>query len=308
MPRASLVLVLGGLLTLASCAPAPRGPDAPIALEQVAAAPALTSGATRQTVLEFLDAYTQTPADGGAALAELVAGRELQRWAFWLAVQNAQFPGSIEGTHDVRMVDFVGATPTEEEALGAQVDLGASVTFGFSPAGGEPFERTRILDGPATLVSTRAGDWRVLDLTRDGVPMSDGIELFADEVRTDAGLSVRLDSLFMFAPSWQFNVVVENRTSSTVRLDRDATGLYVRATGGGFERLDGAISPALATLPAGAGVQSLLSYPLQDSADGRVLVLTFRRDGGAFSFDFPLEDLVTAVPPPAPTASPGSLA
>lgn len=305
MPRASLVLVLGGLLTLASCAPAPSGPDAPIALEQVAPAPALTSGATRQTVLEFLDAYTRTPADGGAALAELVAGRELQRWAFWLAVQNAQFPGSIEGTHDVRTVDFVGATPTEE-ALGAQVDLGASVTFGFSPAGGEPFERTRILDGPATLVSTRAGDWRVLDLTRDGVPMSDGIELFADEVRTDAGLSVRLDSLFMFAPSWQFNVVVENRTSSGVRLDRDATGLYVRATDGGFERLDGAISPALAALPAGAGVQSLLSYPLQDSADGRVLVLTFRRGERAFRFDFPLEDLVTAVPPPAPTASPGS--
>jgi hypothetical protein len=138
--------------------------------------------------------------------------------------------------------------------------------------------------------------------------MSDGIELFADEVRTDGGLSVRLDSLFMFAPSWQFNVVVENRTSSPVRLDRDATGLYVRSADGGYERLDGAISPALTALPAGAGVQSLLSYPLQDSADGRVLVLTFRQDGRVLRFDFPLEDLVTAVPPPPPTASPGSVA
>ncbi len=306
MQRLPTVLVLG-LLSLTACAPAPGGPEAPIALEQVAPAPALTGSATRQTVLEFLQAYVETPRDGGAALAELVAGRELQRWAFWLAVQNAQFPGAIEGTQDVRSVAFVGVTPTDG-ALGAQVEIGASVTFSFSPAGGEPFERTRVLDGPATLVSTRAGDWRVLDLTRDGVPMSDGIELFADEVRTDGGLSVRLDSLFMFAPSWQFNVVVENRTSSPVRLDRDATGLYVRSADGGYERLDGAISPALTALPAGAGVQSLLSYPLQDSADGRVLVLTFRQDGRVLRFDFPLEDLVTAVPPPPPTASPGSVA
>ncbi len=306
MRRAPVPLVLG-LLALASCARAPGGPEAPIALEQVVPAPALAGGATRQTALEFIEAYTASPRDGAAALADLVAGPELERWVFWLAVQNAQFPGLVEGSRDVRSLAFVGTAPTDR-ALGAQVNLGASVTFGYTPVDGDPFARTRILDGPLTLLSTRSGDWRVLDLTRDGVPMSDGIELFEDELRMDDGLSVRLDSLFMFVPNWQFNVVVENRTGSTVRLDPDATGLFVRRPDGIFERLRGAISPALAALPAGSGVQSLLSYPLQDSADGRVLVLTFRQGRRSLRFEFPLADLVTAVPPPPPTAEPVGLA
>jgi hypothetical protein len=305
MPRAPLPIALT-VLALASCARAPAGPEAPIALEQVVPAPALAGSATRQTALEFLEAYAGSPRDGGAALADLVTGPELERWAFWLAVQNAQFPGLVEGSRDVRSLAFVGTAPTER-ALGAQVNLGASVTFGYAPVDGDPFVRTRILDGPVTLVSTRAGDWRVLDLTRDGVPMSDGIELFQDEVRSDGGMSVRLDSLFMFVPNWQFNVVVENRTGSEVRLDPNATGLFVRRADGGFERLRGALSPALAVLPTGSGVQSMLNYPLQDSAEGRVLVLAFRQDGRAFRFEFPLGDLVTAVPPPPPTGDPMGL-
>jgi len=302
MRRAPILVVLV-LLPLVGCAQAPDGAEAPIALEQAGPGPALAGGAARQTMLEFVDAYADTPQDGGAALADLVTGPELERWVFWLAVQNAQFPGTVEGSSDVRTVRFVGTAPANR-GLGARVDLGASVTFAYAPADGEPFERSRILDGPATLVSTRAGDWRVLDLTRDGVPMSDGIELFEDETRMDGGMSVRLDSLFMFTPNWQFNVVVENRTGDEVHLDAAATGLYVRDAAGGFERIDGAVSPALDVLPAGTGVQSVLSYPLQESSEGRVLVLAFRADGRDYRFDFPLEDLVTPVPPP-PTGAPG---
>jgi hypothetical protein len=288
-----------------ACARAPEGPQAPIALQQVPPAPALEGGSARQTALDLVEVYAAAPRDGGASLADLVTGPELERWVLWLGVQNAQFPGSVDGSREVRTVALVGTAPVDR-ALGAQADLGATVTFSYAPAGGEPFERTRILDGPVTLVSTRPGDWRILDLTRAGVPMSDGIELFEDEVRTDHGLSVRLDSLFMFTPNWQFNVVVENDTGDEVFLHPDATALYVRRAGGGFGAVQGVPSPALALLPAGAGVQSVVSYPLQDSAEGRVLVLVFRSPDREYRFDFPLEDIVTLVPPPPPTAAGGA--
>ena len=296
----SVVLTLAVFISSA-CAPRAEGPSAPIAREQVPVAPALAGASARQTALEFLDAYASSPFDGGAALADLVTGDELERWAYWLAIQNAQFPGRIEGQADVRDVAFAGTAPVDR-AIGAQVALRATVAFTFTPVGEDAFDRARILDGPVTLVSTRPGDWRVLDITRDGVPMSDGIQLFGDEVRTDGGVSVRLDSLFMFTPSWQFNVVVENRTAGEIGLDVEATGLFLHEAGGGFERVEGVPSPGLLRVPAGTGVQSLVGYPLQDSADGRVLVLTFRQDRRTFRFNFPLEDLVTTVPPAPPTA------
>lgn len=289
------------ILLLTSCARSTGGPEAPIALEQVTPAPALSGGAARQTVIEFVDAYADAAADGGAGLEDLVTGDELKSWVRWLAVQNAQFPGRVDGHPDLRSVAFVGTTRTPR-AVGAQVDLGASIRFSYAPAQGEPFDRTRILDGPVTLVSSSPGGWRVLDLTRDGVPMSDGIELFKDETRTEGGVTVRLDSLFMFTPNWQFNVIVENRTDGELRLDPEGTALFVQRSAGEFDRVEGVVSPALTMLPSGTGVQSLLSFPLQDSAKGRVLLLTFRERDRIYRLDFPLEELVTTVPPPPPTS------
>jgi len=302
MRRPTPLLVVFAVVT-AACAPEPKGPSAPIAREQVPIAPALAGASARQTVLEFVDAYASSPLDGGVRLAAIVTGDELERWASWLAIQDAQFPGAIAGRTDVRDVSFVGTVPLNR-GTGAQVDLGATVTFTFTPTGDTAFDRSRILDGAVTLVSARPGDWRVLDITRDGVPMSDGIQLFEDEVRTDGDISVRLDSLFMFTPNWQFNVIVENRSRGDVTLDTQATGLYLRRAGGGFDRVEGVAALGLLQVPAGTGVRSLISYPLQDSAHGRVLVFTFHEDVRTFRFDFPLQDIVTVVPPQAPTGTP----
>lgn len=230
-----------------------------------------------------------------------MAGPKLERWVYWLGVQDAQFPGRIVGRADLRGARFDGWTPLQQ-GIGAQVTLGATVRFTFTPADGEPFERARILDGPVRLVSLRPGDWRVVDLTRDGVPMSDGIQLFRNEIRTEEGVSVRLDSLFMFTPNWQFNLAVENRARRPIRLDPGASGLYLERSDGSFEPTAGVPSAALtAPIPSQRGVQGLIAFPEQDSAAGRSLVLTFRADGRALRFSFPLEDLVSSVPPPPPT-------
>jgi hypothetical protein len=289
------------LLLLAACAREPLGPAAPLALEQVPAAPSLVAASARRTAIDLVQAYADAPLDGGAALAQLVAGPKLERWVYWLGVQNAQFPGNIVGHVDLRGARFDGWAPLEQ-GIGAQVTLGATVGFTYTPAEGEPFARDRVLDGPVRLVSLRPGDWRVVDLTRDGVPMSAGIQLFHNEVRTEEGVSVRLDSLFMFTPNWQFNLVVENRSRRPIRLDAAATGLYRELPDGSFERTEGVPSVALrATVPPQRGLRSLIAFPEQDSAAGRSLVLTFRTDGRALRFAFPLEDLVSPVPPPPPT-------
>lgn len=294
-------LLAAAALLLAACAREPVGPTAPLALEQVPPLPGLAAASARRTVIELVRAYADAPLDGGAALAELVAGAKLERWAYWLGVQNAQFPGRIVGRADLRHVRFDQLLPLPR-AVGAQVALGATVRFTFTPEEGEPFERARILDGPVRLVSLRPGDWRVVDLTRDGVPMSDGIQLFRNEARLEEGVGVQLDSLFMFTPNWQFNLAVENRSPRSIRLDPDATGLYRELPGGSFERVAGVPSVGLAaTIPPGRGVQGLIAFPEQDSAAGRSLVLTFRVDRRALRFAFPLEDLVSSVPPPPPT-------
>jgi hypothetical protein len=215
-------------------------------------------------------------------------------------VQDAQFPGSIEGASEVRGADFVQTVVTRR-AVGASVDLGASVTFSYTPVDGGPFERVRILDGPVTLVGGPPGDWRLIDFTRDGVPMTDGIQLFKDERRRDGRVTVILDSLFMFTPNWQFNVIVENRTGSEIRIDPATTDLFVRRPGKGFHEVQGATAQGLEAIPPASSVQSMVSYPLQGSADGRVLHLSFSQGNRSFAFDFPLQDIVTAVPPPPPT-------
>jgi hypothetical protein len=131
------------------------------------------------------------------------------------------------------------------------------------------------------------------------VPMSDSIEVFRNHERAAGGVSVRLDSLFMFPPNWQFNVVVRNLGSHDVVLDPDGAALFVDR-GDGFERIQGVITSSLDVVPAGEAVDGLMVFPAQRSADGRVLSLVYGVGPNALRFEFPLEDLVSVVPPPPP--------
>jgi hypothetical protein len=283
---------------LAACAVEPTGPSAPIAPEQFPGAPALDASAARQTVVDFVDAYAASPTEGVGALANLVGSTELVTWAHWLDVQHREFGGDIQAGADVRDVEFIEALEVRR-ATGARVGLSASVTFRFAPDGDDAFERARILDGPVTLLRTDAGTYRVFDLLRDGVPMSDGIEIFDDEVRDDAGVTVTLDSLFMFPPNWQFNVVVANASTEPILLDPNGVGLFVRV-GDAFERVDGALTGSLAAIPPGGQVEGILAFPTQDTAEGRVLSLAYAAGRATAVLEFPLDDLVNAVPPPPP--------
>lgn len=289
------------VVALSACAPATGGPVAPIAREQFGPATALDASSARQAVVDFVNAYAAAPTEGVGALAQMVAGPELSTWVRWLDVQHREFSGSIEAASDIRDVEFVEHVRTPD-GNAAQVGLSATVTFDYAPLGDDPFQLARILDGPVVLAQTGTGRYHVIDLLRDGVPMSDGIQLFRDESRSGGQIEVFLDSLFMFPPNWQFNVVIRNSGTETVTLDPAVAGLYVSGTGT-TDRLEGLVSDSLTVIPPGGTVEGILAYELQDSAEGRVLTLAFRLGRRVLRFEFPLEGILTVVPPPPPTDS-----
>ena len=297
--RARAAIVLVPVLVLAACAQEPVGPAAPIAPAQLASGPALEASAARRAVVEFVEAYRESPDQGIGALQDLVVGPDLASWVRWLDVQHREFDGTIQSAADVRDVEFIGAVMARRVPL-ASVGLSASVAFRFDPPDDDPIDLVRILDGPVTLVRTAAGTYRVEDLLRNGVPMSDSIQPFRHQVRTMGGVTVQLDSLFMFSPKWQFNVVIENATAHDVVLDPNGAALFVDQ-GDGFEPVAGALTASLEVVPAGATVDGLMVFPAQRSADGRVLSLVYGTGPKALRFEFPLQDLVNAVPPPPPT-------
>jgi hypothetical protein len=296
MRRSAYVLTL---VVLAACSQDTVGPSSPIAPAQVTPGPALDASASRRAVVEFVEAYRASPHQGVDPLFGLVAGRELAEWVRWLDVQHREFEGEIEAISDVRDVEFVGAI-SDEESTSAQVGLSASVIFTYTPSDDDPIQLIRVLDGPVTLVRTAPATFRVVDLLRNGVPMSDGIVPFPNEQRTEADVTVRLTSLFMFPPFWQFNIIIENRGAADLRLDPAGAALFVE-TADGFERVNGSITGSLEAIPAGAAVDGLMVFRAQDSADGRVLSLAYGNGPDVLVFEFPLTDLVTVVPPPPPS-------
>jgi hypothetical protein len=292
------------LLTATSCSPPLEGASQPLAQEQVGAGLGLDVASARRTALDFVNAYAHATEDDGARLSALVVGPKLTAWVHWMTVQNQQFDGTISGIADVRSVAFVDSFLVEN-AVGGRVNLGASVTLTYDPAAGETFDRTRIMDGPVTLLRTGTAEWRVVDATRDGQSMDDGIQLFRELSMASHGVTVSLRSLFMFTPSWQFNVTVVNRTGGLIRFEPERLALLVRRQGAPPQRTRGVYTQALVALPSGFDAEGLVGFPQQEEAKSRTLSLAYRLAGGRHvTFSFPLGDVVTQVPPTSSGPSP----
>jgi hypothetical protein len=296
--RSPLPFVIAAALATSACASAPVGPARPVAQEQMGGADGIDVAAARDTVLAFLSAYADSPSRGVGPLQDLVAGPDLHTWARWLGVQNREFDGTIDGSLEVRSAAFTASVPIRD-TVGAQVDVGASVTFHFTPADGDAFDRTRILDGPVTLLRTGTAAWKVLDATRDGTSMDAGITRFDAQTHRLAGVSVRLDSVFRFVPNWQFNIVVTNASDATIALDVASAALLVRHPDG-VEALPTSATRSLQTIGPGTTVDALIGVPFQDSAKGRLLSLPFAgSDGRLRPFVFPLGGIIDPLPGPA---------
>jgi hypothetical protein len=299
--RKLIAFLAAALVAMAACTTF-HGPGAPLAREQFEAGSGLEAAIARDTAERFVFAYASANQDDARELASIVTGPKLRAWAHWLGVQDREFEGTISGTPEVRHAVFVGELQAEG-TTGAEVDLDASVTFTYSPNDGQPFTQRRDLSGPLVLIQTGPVDWKVLDGVRDGVRMSDAIELFKQVSIASGGVTVQIDSVFLFAPTWQFNVVVTNGTDAPIRLDPTRVGLFVKSGPDEFTRVTGAVTQSLADVPPGANVEGQMAFSSRSSSDGTVLSLGYTSGHERFPpFAFPLQPLIT-VPSPSPTAS-----
>lgn len=295
--RHAIALVLALACAVAGCASGPQGPSAPIAIEQVLPAASLDVAAVRSTALAFVRAYADTGADRGLALSRLVAGPDLAEWVRWLGIQTVEFEGIVRGHPDIGDVTFAQLASTDEYDL-ARVRIRASVTFEYEPVDDDPFEITRVLDGPMLLLRVGVADWRVVDLTRDGRTISDGIRDLGDErFHDDNGdLLLVAHSAFLFPVGWQFNVTVENRATGRIEL-RSAT----LETDGGSA--DGVATGALTSIPTATGAIGILAFPVGTDLSGAALVLRYRTaDGDTVTLRADIADVVGDAPA---TTSPG---
>jgi type II secretory pathway pseudopilin PulG len=303
LPVLVVLSVLG-----AACTAGTTGPTAP-ARADVDLDDAARAAGARQAARAFVGAYADAPADDGRALADLVGTPLLRRWAGWLQVQDAGFPGSIAG--DAGTVQIGAAEPFEVDSVpgsGAilrEVEVRASVTFAFTPSDGDPFTVVRSLDGPMRLIRDRDGDWSVLDFTRDAIPLSSQFETVADARSAGAVATVVLAAFFA-APTWQFGLVVH--AGDDLRIGADDVTLVDEE--GAVVAAAGALTTQLAQIPAGRTVRGLAAFDPRSSADGLSLRLTPHGSPGTAALLIPLSGrihpLQLAGAPTGPSGAGGS--
>ncbi len=184
--RARVALVALPVLVLAACAREPVGPAAPIAPAQLAPgsrARRLRRATGRRRVRRGLPRVARSR--GRAARSRPRGRPRSPSWVQWLDVQHREFDGTIRSAADVRDVEFIGARDGPARSRSPRSVCRHRSCFRFDPTDDDPIDLVRVLDGPVTLVRTAAGTYRVEDLLRNGVPMSDSIQRFRNQVRTE---------------------------------------------------------------------------------------------------------------------------
>ena len=279
MRRILVPIVLALVVPACSPAAAPRleplrpgaGPTAEVPLRIASA---------RQAVDDFLRAYAMSGDDRGATLANYVGG-SLQRWAYWLGVQNANLPGTHSGSAKIRNIRFVRFVTLSDGTEGAILDVDATVSLTNTSPQGEAIHTDHIFDGPAELVGRGSGTWTVVDIARDGELLSDAMGYFdsAGATRSAASVTARLDSLFRFSGVWEFNVSVTNEGDRAIAVSSDATTI---ASGPESpERVHPAwVSGNLNRIPPGERVDGILNFPASEQlGDNLLFTLEVRRSG-----------------------------
>jgi hypothetical protein len=299
MHRTIAALAVGALLT-GACAPAPAGPRQPIEQEQLSGDEAWNSAGARATAIAFVQAYGAADAGGLAAMTALAGTPLVGDWVHWQAVQYTEFPGSVDGTVDLRVASAAEAVTTipGTSALLREVALDATVTFDYTPDEGDPFAGARTIDA-IRVAREEATPWAVVDLVRDGVPISTTFQPVGVTVRGE-GAAIELDS-FVSDPatgSWQFDLVARATVDSDLALESaaliDADGRTVATAT--------SVTDSLASILSGRPVEGLVRFDALDDAKGITLRLTFAGAPGDGTAEFPLEALIEPVPTASPVA------
>jgi len=306
MPRRAVLAVSLLALLASACIGSTTGPTRPAAPDRVAPDDAVKATGARAAAAAFVRAYARDTGADVADLRRLVGTSRLRSWAHWLGVQNDAFPGTITGTV---VGDEIGpAAPFSvpgvpgSESILRQVDVRATVTFRLEPAKGAPFSVTRSLDGPMRLVQDPSdGGWRVLDFTRDGIPLSRVFEVVENGTAAADGIRLTIDA-FVSAPYWEFLVSV----SGDRPFGLTPKGTELTGSDGARVASARALTASLGRVRAGRRVEGIATFSPQPSAEGLTLSVRVVATGGAVSLEIPLSNLIQPIPlTTSPTPSPG---
>jgi hypothetical protein len=303
---ASLVIVAAAAVAC-SRTPEPQGPQRPASQQILALDDLRLSGQARSVAHAFLRAYADSAADAGRTLRPLVEGSLAREWAHWVGVQNAAFPGTIEGSLQLGHLGAASPVRAEDGSLDDLVAYGvivrATITFGLTDETGEeiaPIRRS--MDGMVVMIQGEDGAFRVINFARDGLRLDEFFQVFDGARERQRGVTVEIRNLVQLE-RWQFGIQVTNDTERPLRVLPGLTALLTAQ-----EDLASSERP-LVTFPSpispGESAEGLVSFVAPPATAGKLdlQVAVAGPDGEATGFVFGVPQ---AAAPETPSPSPAA--
>ena len=302
---ASLVIAVAAA---AACSrtPEPMGPEQPASQQLLGLDDLRVAGQARSVALGFLRAYAGAPTDGGRALMPLVEGVLAREWAHWVGVQNAGFPGTMEG--DLQLGHLGYASPVRaadgslDDVIAYGVIVRATVTFALTDETGEPLPPLhRAMDGMVVMIQGSDGAFRVINFVRDGRRLDEFFRVFDGNRERRDGVTVEIRNLVQLE-RWQFGIEITNDTDRTLRILPNLTALLTKA-----EEMASSEQPVVtfpSPLAPGQSAEGIVSFAAPTTAEELDLqVAVAGPDGEATGFVFGIpQAAATSTPSPTPAA------
>jgi hypothetical protein len=305
MRRIAACLVIA-VAAAAACSrtPAPVGPEQPASQQSFLLDDLRNSGQARSVALAFLRAYAGSPEDGGRALMALVEGVLAREWAHWVSVQNAGFPGTIEGSLQLGQLGPATPVRAEDGSLDELVAYGvivrATVTFSLTDETGEALPPLqRLMDGLVVMIQGPDGAFRVINFVRDGRRLDEFFQVFDGAQERRAGVTVEVRNLIQME-RWQFGIEITNDTDRPLRVVPNLTALLTQ------QEDPASAEQPLVTFPvpippgeSAEGIVSFVAPTTTEELDLQVAVAGPNGEATGFVFGVPRGTETTPSPSPA---------
>ena len=306
MRRIAVLVIVVAAAAACSRTPQPVGPERPASQQILALDDLRSAGQARSVAFAFLRAYAGSPADGGRALRPLVEGALAREWAHSVAVQNAGFPGEIEGSLQLGQLGPATRVRAEDGSLDELVAYGvlvrATVTFSLTDEAGQPVPPLqRLMDGLVVMIQGSDGAFRVINFVRDGRRLDEFFQVFDGASVRRAGVTVEIRNLVQ-VDRWQFGIEITNDTDRPLRVLANLTALLTK--GKELASTERPVVTFPGPIPPGESAEGVVSFAAPATAEELDLqVAVAGPDGEATGFVFGVPQAAgTTSPSPTPAA------
>jgi hypothetical protein len=306
MRRIAACLVIA-VAAAAACSrtPEPVGPEQPASQQSLLLDDLRNAGQARSVAFAFLRAYAGAPANGGRALMTLVEGVLAREWAHWVSVQNAGFPGTIEGSLQLGQLGPATPVRAEDGSLDQLVAYGvivrATVTFSLTDETGQALPPLqRLMDGLVVMIQGPDGAFRVINFVRDGRRLDEFFQVFEGARERRAGVTVEVRNLIQME-RWQFGIAITNGTDRPLRVVPNLTTLLTQQEDPASTEQPLVTFPV--RIPPGESAEGIVSFVAPTTTEELDLqVAVAGPDGEATGFVFGVPGGAETTPSPSPAA------